>query len=65
MKGLEITIDYFKIEQTDLIGNPASDLTMMQSVEQYGPASPFAPYVTLDAFAGQGASSAVITDYSK
>jgi iron complex outermembrane receptor protein len=57
VKGLEITIDYFKIDEKDLIGNPASDLTMMQSVEEYGPNSPFAPFVTLGAFAGQGGKS--------
>jgi iron complex outermembrane receptor protein len=53
-KGLEISVDYFKIDQSDLITNPASDLTMMQSVEEYGPASPYAKYVTLGGFAGQG-----------
>ncbi len=42
VKGLEVTIDYYNIKQTDVIGSPASALTMMQSVEQYGPASPFA-----------------------
>jgi iron complex outermembrane receptor protein len=54
IKGLDITVDYFSIKQTDLIGNPASDLTMMQSVEQYGAASPYAHYVALGAFPGQG-----------
>jgi iron complex outermembrane receptor protein len=53
-KGLEITLDYYKIEQTDLIGSPGGTLTMMQSVEQYGPASPFTQYVALGGFPGQG-----------
>ncbi len=54
VKGLEFTIDYYSIKQTDVIGAPASGLTMMQSVEQYGPASPFAPYVTTGNFANLG-----------
>src|SRR5208283_4912519 len=54
VKGLEVSVDYVSIKQTDLIAEPASDLTMMQSVEEYGPASPFAQYVTLNNFPGQG-----------
>jgi len=53
-KGLEIDVNYFKIKQTDLIGSAASDLTMMQSVEQYGAASPYARYIALGNFPGQG-----------
>jgi iron complex outermembrane recepter protein len=53
-KGLEVTVDYYKIEQKDLIGSPGGTLTMMQSVERYGPASPFAQYVTLGNFAFSG-----------
>jgi iron complex outermembrane receptor protein len=56
-KGLEISVDYYKIDQTDLIGNAATDLTMMQSVEQYGPASPFAQYIALGGFPGQGGTA--------
>ena len=56
-KGLEISVDYWKIKQTDLIGNAASDLTMMQSVEEYGPASPFAKYIALGGFPGQGGTA--------
>jgi len=54
-KGLEISVDYWKIKQTDLIGNAASDLTMMQSVEEYGPASPFAKYIALGGFPDKAA----------
>lgn len=53
-KGLEITVDYYNIEQTDLIGSPGGTLTMMQSVEALGPASPFNQYVTLGNYAFAG-----------
>ncbi len=53
-KGLEVTVDYYKIDETDLIGSPGGTLTMMQSVERLGPASPFAQYVTLGNFAFAG-----------
>jgi iron complex outermembrane recepter protein len=58
-KGLDITVDYFRIQQTDLVGSLASGLTMIQSVEQYGAASPYAQYVTLNAFANQAGAVAV------
>jgi iron complex outermembrane receptor protein len=54
VKGLELTIDYYNIKQTDVIANPASALTMMQSVEALGAASPFSQYVTLNNFANRG-----------
>ena len=54
LKGFELTVDYYNIKLVDQIGNPASDLTMMQSVEQYGPNSPFAQYVTIGGFPGAG-----------
>ncbi|HVU18043.1 MAG TPA: TonB-dependent receptor [Candidatus Didemnitutus sp.] len=53
-KGLEVRVDYYQIKQSDLIGSPGGTTTMVQSVEQYGAASPFAPFVTLGNFAGQG-----------
>ena len=53
-KGLEVTVDYYKIDQNDLISSPGGTLTMMQSVERYGPASPFAQYVTLGNYAFSG-----------
>lgn len=52
--GLELTVDYYRIDQKDLVGALASELGMIQSVEQYGPASPFAPYVALGGFPGRG-----------
>ncbi|HTL68442.1 MAG TPA: TonB-dependent receptor [Lacunisphaera sp.] len=54
VKGLEVSVDYYNIKQTDLIGSPGGTTTMVQSVEALGPASPFAQYVTLGGFAGQG-----------
>ncbi len=53
-KGLEITVDYYKIDQKDLIGSPGGTLTMMQSVEALGPASPFTQYVTMGAYGFAG-----------
>jgi iron complex outermembrane receptor protein len=53
-KGLEVSVDYYNIKQTDLIGSVAGTNTIIQSVEEFGPASPFAPYVALGAFPGQG-----------
>jgi iron complex outermembrane receptor protein len=53
-KGLEIRVDYYQIKQTDLIGSPGGTTTMVSSVEQFGAASPFAQFVTIGGFAGQG-----------
>ena len=53
-KGLEVTVDYYKIEQTDLIGSPGGTVTMVQSVEALGAASPFSQYVTLNDFGFNG-----------
>jgi iron complex outermembrane receptor protein len=58
-KGLDITVDYFNIDQTDLVGTLASGLTIIQSVEQFGPASQYAPYVALNAFPGQAGAVAI------
>ena len=54
VKGLEITLDYYKIEQDNLIGSPGGTVTMIQSVEQLGAASPFANFVSLNNFATLG-----------
>ncbi len=56
-KGLEITVDYYDIKQTDLIGSPGGTVTMVQSVEALGSASPFNPYVALGGWPGQGGHS--------
>jgi len=53
-KGLEITVDYFNIKQTDLVGSVAGTTTIIQDVEKLGPASPFAPYVALGNYPGMG-----------
>lgn len=60
-KGLDVTVDYFNIKQTDLVGTLASGLTIIQSVEQFGPASPYAQYVALNAFPGQAGAVAITT----
>jgi iron complex outermembrane receptor protein len=53
-KGLEITVDYYKIDQTNLVGSPGSVSTIVGSVEQLGPASPFANLVAIGGYPGQG-----------
>lgn len=60
-KGLDITVDYYNIQQTDLVGTLAGGLTIIQSVEQFGPASQYAPYVALNAFPGQPGALAITT----
>jgi iron complex outermembrane receptor protein len=57
-KGLEVTVDYYSIKQTDLVGSPAGTTTMIQSVEKLGAASPFSQYVALNGFPGQGGTAA-------
>ena len=54
LKGFELSVDYFNTKYKDQIGAPASALTMMQSVEQLGPKSPFAQYVTIGNFPALG-----------
>jgi iron complex outermembrane receptor protein len=56
-KGLEITLDYYRINQKDLIGSPGGTTTMVQSVEALGAASPFVKYVALGNFPGQGGTA--------
>ncbi len=57
VKGLEITVDYYNVKQVDLIGSAAGTTTIIQSVEQLGAASPYAKYVALNAFPGQGGTA--------
>jgi iron complex outermembrane receptor protein len=54
LKGFEITLDYYKITQDDLIGSAGGTITMVQSVEALGSASPFNQYVALGNYADQG-----------
>ncbi|MDB6113571.1 MAG: hypothetical protein JWQ62_516, partial [Lacunisphaera sp.] len=58
-KGLDITVDYYNIKQSDLVGTLASGLTIIQSVEQFGAASPYASFVALNAFPGQAGATAI------
>ncbi len=58
-KGLDITVDYYKIEQTDLVGQLASGLTIIADVERLGAASQYAQYVALNAFPGQAGAVAI------
>ncbi|MCM2274899.1 MAG: TonB-dependent receptor [Candidatus Didemnitutus sp.] len=60
-KGLDITVDYFNIKQTDLVGSLAGALEIIQDVEQFGPASPYAQFVALNAFPGQAGAVAITT----
>jgi len=53
LQGLEISLDWFDIEEEDLIGSVGSDL-IAQDVEQYGPASAYANLVRLgESLAGE------------
>ena len=51
LKGFSLTVDYFNITQTDLVGQIGSDVTI-QDVELNGPASPYAQYVRFGGYAG-------------
>jgi len=44
LKGLEVSIDWFNIDERDLVSSISSSL-IVSSVEQFGPASPYAPLV--------------------
>jgi len=59
VKGLEISIDYYKIDEANLVSTPGSSTTMIQSVEALGAASVFSPYVTLNNYAGQAGATHV------
>lgn len=51
VKGLSVTVDYFNIEQTDLISTIGAE-TILQDVELNGPASPYAGFVKITGFNG-------------
>jgi iron complex outermembrane receptor protein len=51
VKGLTVTVDYVEAKQVDVIGSIGT-ATVMQSVEQLGPQSPYVSQVTLEAFPG-------------
>jgi iron complex outermembrane receptor protein len=53
-KGLSLSVDYVSIKETGLVGALAASTTMIQSVEQFGTASPYSPFVRLDNFSQLG-----------
>jgi len=54
VKGFSVSVDYYNIKETDIVGTPAPTTTMIQSVEQFGPASPYSQYVHLNNFGQLG-----------
>ncbi|MBX3738086.1 MAG: TonB-dependent receptor [Candidatus Didemnitutus sp.] len=46
LKGFSLTVDWFNIDERDLVGTVPST-TILQSVEQFGPASPYANQIRL------------------
>ena len=52
VKGLTVTLDYVTIDQTDLVGG-IGVATILQSVEQLGPASPYVAQVGFGTFPGE------------
>lgn len=51
LKGFSISVDYWNIKQTGLIGSYGADV-MLQSVEDLGPASPYSSAVRIGGFNG-------------
>lgn len=51
VRGLELSVDYFNIDQRDLISTIGSE-TILQSVELLGADSPYAKYVKIGSFTG-------------
>src|SRR6185369_11449117 len=56
VKGLSLSVDYFKIRQTDLVSTIGTT-TILQDVETNGPASQCADHVPFGSFAGPGVTS--------
>ncbi|HVZ66176.1 MAG TPA: TonB-dependent receptor [Lacunisphaera sp.] len=56
-KGLSFSVDYYNIHETDIVGSLASTSTMIQDVEQFGPASQYAPYIHLGNFGQLGGTN--------
>jgi len=46
LKGLEASIDYYNMNEKDIVGTLPTSI-MLQSVERYGPASPYAQFFRL------------------
>ncbi|MES1195055.1 MAG: TonB-dependent receptor, partial [Opitutus sp.] len=60
VKGLSVSVDYYTIKETDIVGALATPTTIVQDVEQYGPASHLVNYVHLGNF-GQLGGTVVTT----
>ncbi|MBL9194777.1 MAG: TonB-dependent receptor [Opitutaceae bacterium] len=58
IKGLTVTVDYVDIDQVDLVGG-IGVATILQSVEQQGPASPYAAQAGFGNFPGESGYRAV------
>ncbi|MBA4136312.1 MAG: hypothetical protein C0518_03230 [Opitutus sp.] len=54
IKGLSVSVDYVNIKESDIVGTLAAATTMIQDVEQFGPASVYASYVRLGNFSQLG-----------
>lgn len=58
VKGLSFTVDYYRIRYTSIVGT-TDDVSALQSVETYGPASPFAQFTALNNFPGKPGAVAI------
>ncbi|HEY5752505.1 MAG TPA: TonB-dependent receptor [Chthoniobacterales bacterium] len=54
--GLTITVDYFNVDYSSVVGF-VTDQTVLQSVEELGPASPYAQFVHQGSFTGPGVTA--------
>ena len=50
LKGFSVSVDYFNIKETDLVGALAATTTIVQDVEHFGPASIYSQFVHLGNF---------------
>ena len=54
--GLTLNCDYFHVEEQGLVGT-IDDTLILSSVDQFGPASPFASFVHVGSFGGPGVTA--------
>jgi iron complex outermembrane receptor protein len=57
LKGFSLAVDYYHIKEIDIPGGLAATTTIVQDVEEFGPASIYAPYVHLGNFGQLGGTS--------
>lgn len=57
VKGLSLSVDYYHIHETDIVGSLATTSTMIQDVEKLGPSSQYAQYIHLGNFGQLGGTS--------